>query len=135
MPPKHHLITKQGVSFSDLIGESIIVPYMHDIYGPYYKNYILAEKYTHGRIHLVDAPNIHTALFWVSLQKGVCMIPRYAKKIAADEIFLSEMANPNCCFQEYVYFNTASKNEAAHLFFEELCTTFVHDRALTVPNM
>lgn len=96
---------------------------------------MLAEKYTHGRIHLVDAPNIHTALFWVSLQKGVCMIPRYAKKIAADEIFLSEMANPSCCFQEYVYFNTASKNEAAHLFFEELCTTFVHDRALTAPNM
>lgn len=135
MPPKHHLITKQGLSFSDLVGESIIVPYMHDLHGPYYKNYMLAEKYTHGRIHLVDAPNIHTALFWVSLQKGVCMIPRYAKKIAADEIFLSEMANPSCCFQEYVYFNTASKNEAAHLFFEELCTTFVHDRALTAPNM
>lgn len=134
MPPKHRLITKQGLSFSDLIGESIIVPYMHNIYGPYYKNYILAEKYTHGRIHLVDAPNIHTALFWVSLQKGVCMIPRYAKNIAADEIFLSEMTNPNCCFQEYIYFNTASKNEAAHLFYEELCTTFVHDRVFTVPN-
>ena len=134
MPPKHRLITRQRLTFSDLVGESIIVPYMDELYGPYHKNYMLAEKYTHGRIHPVNAPNIHTALFWISLQKGVCMIPRYARKIAADEIFLSEISNPDCHFQEFVYFHNTGDNEAAHLFFEELCATFLPDSGVTDSN-
>lgn len=127
MPPGHRLITKQSIQFSDLVGETIIVPYMNEAYGPYRKNYELAEKYTHGRILSLIAPNINTSLFWVAMGKGVCMIPRYCKNFSPGEIFLTEISNPDCCFNEYVYFNHTTENNAAMLFYEELCTTFPHN--------
>ncbi len=127
MPTGHRLITKQNIMFSDIVGETIIVPFMGEVFGPYHKNYAFAENYTHGRINSIQAPNVSSALFLVSIGKGVCMVPRYAKRLSADDIFLSAISNPDCCFNEYVYYNQASDNKTAHLFYEELCASFVHE--------
>nr|WP_296831006.1 LysR family transcriptional regulator [uncultured Marvinbryantia sp.] len=125
--PGHPLISKSLIQLRELEGENIIVPFSHEYFGPYAKNWLLAKKYTHDRVTCIPAPNLSSALFQVAIGRGIAIIPRYAKKFASDNIFTIGIANAACRFNEYLYYNESIKNGAAKLFFAEFCSTYPAD--------
>lgn len=127
LPPGHRLLSKSLIHLRDLEGETIVVPFSHELFGPYARNWLLAQKYTHEKINCIKAPNLSTALFLVSIGKGVAIIPRYAKKLASENIRFSGIANDLCCFHEYFYYKEKAENSAAKLFYEEFLKIAVKD--------
>ena len=121
----HCLLSKPQIYLRELAGETILVPFAHELFGPYAKNWLLVQKYTHKTATCIQVPNLATALFLVSVQKGVAIIPRHARALASGEIYLSRIANEVCCFNEYVYYLEKEESAAAGLFFEELQLSFL----------
>lgn len=124
LPVGHRLISRSQVYLRELEGETLIVPFASEFFGPYAKNWMLTQKYTHDRVNCIKAPNLLTALFLVSIGKGIAIIPRYAKNLITNNIFLSRIANDLCCFNEYMYYNKKPENGAAELFYEEFRSTY-----------
>ncbi len=120
LPPGHGLITRSKVHLADLSGETVYLPYMDDLLNPYSKNAALIRTYTHNKAKLTAASNIQTALFAVSLGQGVSIIPRYARKLSAGDIFLVRIDNASCTFDEYLYYNASHQNPSANLLYKEL---------------
>lgn len=119
LPVGHHLISKPQVYLRELEGETLIVPFAGEFFGPYAKNWMLAQKYTHDKVNCIKVPNLLTGLFLVSIGKGIAIIPRYARNLVNNNIFLSRIANELCCFNEYMYYRETPENGAAKLFYEE----------------
>lgn len=124
LPAGHRLLSKSRVYLRELEGETLIVPFAGEFFGPYAKNWVLAQKYSHDRVSCIKAPNLLTTLFLVSIGKGIAIIPRYAKNLVTSNIFLSRIANDQCCFNEYMYYNEKTENGAAKLFYEEFRSTY-----------
>lgn len=125
LPSGHRLSTKSLIHLRDLEGETIIVPFADELFGPYARNLLLAQKYTHEKVNSIKVPNLTTALFLVSLRKGIAIIPRYGKKFASEDIQFSGIANELCSFPEYLYYKEKPQNKAAKLFYEEFCDSFL----------
>ena len=122
LPPNHPLISRSAVSLHQLTGQTIIVPYAQELFGPYAQNWLLAEKATRGQLANIKVDNLATALFLVSMGKGICIVPRYAKNMLSPETFIIGISDPKCCFNEYLYY-MESNNGAAKRFFEEFQNT------------
>lgn len=119
IPPGHALMPKSTVSLHQLGGQTIIVPCADDIFGPYAKNYMLAQKLTRSRVSCIEVKNLSTAIFLVSMGKGVCIAPRYAESLLShDANFHIAISDRACGFDEYLYYNETG-NSAARLFFQE----------------
>lgn len=118
LPPSHPLMSRPAVSLHQLAGQTIIVPHAQEVFGPYAQNWILAEKATRGQISNIKVDNLATALFLVSMGKGICIVPRYVKNMISPETFIVSISDVNCRFDEYLYYNE-NGNGAAKLFFEE----------------
>lgn len=118
LPPSHPLMSKPAVSLHQLVGQTIIVPHAQEPFGPYAQNWILAEKATRGQVSIIKVDNLSTALFLVSMGKGICIAPRYVKNMISPETFIVSISDQNCRFDEYLYYNE-NGNGAAKLFFEE----------------
>ncbi|MGM9604891.1 MAG: LysR family transcriptional regulator [Faecousia sp.] len=118
LPPNHPLMSRQAVYLHQLSGQTIIVPYAEEPFGPYAQNYMLAEKATKGQVSIIKVDNLHTALFLTGMGKGVCIAPRYAKNLMSMDTFTVTISDRNCRFDEYLYYNE-SGNGAAMLFCEE----------------
>lgn len=118
LPPGHSLMSQSAVSLHQLTGQTIIVPHAQELFGPYAQNWMLAEKATKGQISIIKVDNLATALFLVSMGKGICIAPRYVKNMISPETFIVSIPDPNCRFDEYLYYNEKG-NGAARLFFEE----------------
>lgn len=118
LPPSHALMAQSAVSLHQLIGQTIIVPHAQELFGPYAQNWMLAEKATKGQISIIKVDNLATALFLVSMGKGICIAPRYVKNMIPAETFIVSISDQNCRFDEYLYYNEKG-NGAAKLFFEE----------------
>lgn len=118
LPPNHPLISRSAVSLHQLAGQTIIVPYAQELFGPYAQNWLLAEKATRGQLANIKVDNLATALFLVSMGKGICIAPRYVKNMLSPETFIIGISDPKCCFNEYLYYMENS-NGAAKRFFEE----------------
>ena len=121
LPPSHPLMSKSAVSLHQLIGQTMIVPHAEELFGPYAQNWKLVDKATRGQISVIKVDNLSTALFLVSMGKGICIAPRYAKNLLAPETFIISISDPNCRFDEYLYYNETG-NGAAKLFYEEYQT-------------
>lgn len=119
----HRLLSRPQIYLRELSGETILVPFAHELFGPYAKNWLLIQKYTHGRVSSVPVSNLATALFLASIGKGIVIIPHHAQSLAPGNIYLSRIANEICCFNEYVYYKEKEEG-AAKLFFEELQIAF-----------
>ena len=78
---------------------------------------MLAEKVTRGQISTIKVDNLSTALFLVSMGKGICIVPRYVKIMISVETFIVSISDINCRFDEYLYYNETG-NGAARLFYE-----------------
>lgn len=122
LPPSHPLISQSAVSLHQLIGQTIIVPHAQELFGPYAQNWMLAEKATKGQISIIKVDNLSTALFLVSMGKGICIAPRYVKNLLSPETFIISISDQNCRFDEYLYYNETG-NGAAKLFFDEYQST------------
>ena len=122
LPPGHSLMTKNAISLHNLVGQTIIVPHADELFGPYAQNWILAEKSTRGQLSIIKVDNLSTALFLVTMGKGICIAPQYAKNMLPSNTFIVSIGNRNCRFDEYLYYNE-NGNGAAKLFFEEFQNT------------
>ena len=122
LPPQHPLISTAAIYLHQLIGQTIIVPYAQELFGPYAQNWMLAEKATKGQLSIIKVDNLSTALFLVSMGKGICIAPRYVKNMLSHETFIVSISDQNCRFDEYLYYNETG-NDAAKLFFEEYQNT------------
>lgn len=125
LPPGHGLMDRSLLALNQLTGETLIVPYAHEFQGPYAKNYALAQQATKERISQITAPNLSTALFMVSIGKGIALIPRYAKNMLPSDTFVIGISDRNCRFNEYLYYHQKSDNGAAKLFYEEFRNSFI----------
>lgn len=122
LPPQHPLISTAAIYLHQLAGQTIIVPHAQELFGPYAQNWMLAEKATKGQISIIKVDNLSTALFLVSMGKGICIAPRYAINLMPAGTFDTTVSDVNCRFDEYLYYNETD-NEAAKLFYEEFLST------------
>lgn len=118
LPPQHPLISTAAIYLHQLAGQTIIVPYAEELFGPYVQNWMLAEKATKGQLSIIKVDNLSTALFLVAMGKGICIAPRYVKNMLSPETFIVSISDHNCRFDEYLYYNETG-NGAAKLFYEE----------------
>lgn len=122
LPPHHPLISTSAVYLHQLAGQTVIVPHAEELFGPYAQNWMQADKATKGQISIIKVENLPTALFLVSMGKGICIAPRHVKNLMPPNTFDIAVSDMNCRFDEYLYFNETD-NEAAKLFFEEFLNT------------
>lgn len=124
LPPGHPLLSRPSLLLRELESETMIVPFMEELFGPYAKNWQLAKRYAHNHIHCICTPNLSTALFLVSIGQGIAIVPRYARHMLANNMIMIGISNPDCQFREYLYYCSKHENSAAKLFFQEFCSTF-----------
>lgn len=117
LPPGHALMSKSAVYLHRLAHQTVIVPFADELFGPYARNYLLAEKATKGQVASIKVNDLHTALFLVSMGKGVCIAPNYALRVAPSDTFHVSI-DQSCYFDEYLYYNE-TENNAAMLFFDD----------------
>lgn len=129
LPPGHALMSKSAVYLHQLARQTIIVPFADELFGPYAGNYLLAEKATKGQVASIKVDDLHTALFLVSMGKGVCIAPNYALSVAPSGTFHVTISDQSCHFGEYLYYNE-TENDAARLFFDD----FSKEVSLEDPN-
>ncbi len=122
LPPGHPLMALPAVTLHQLAGQTIIVPYAEELFGPYAQNWMLVQKATRGQVSSIKVDNLSTALFLVTMGKGICIAPRYAKNLLPSESFSLSISDRNCRFDEYLYYHETG-NGAAKLFFEEFQNT------------
>lgn len=118
LPPGHPLMVLPAVSLHQLSGQTIIVPYADELFGPYAQNWMLVQKATRGQVTSIKVDNLSTAPFLVTMGKGICIAPRYAKNLLPAESFTLNISDRNCRFDEYLYYHETG-NGTAKLFFEE----------------
>ncbi|MCR4877380.1 MAG: LysR family transcriptional regulator [Clostridiales bacterium] len=123
--PGHRLMARQSIRLEELAGETVLVPYAAEAFGPYARNWQLAERQTRGTASCQRVTNLATALFMLSADTGCIMLaPRYVRNLLPAEIATSSIVIPvsdsECCFEEYIYTTTYESNGAARLFHEEL---------------
>ncbi len=129
LPPGHALMTKSLIALHQLAGETLIVPYAWEPFGPYARNWLLAEKSTRGRIGCIKAPNLMTALFLVSTGRGIVIAPRHVRNMVTKDTLVIGISDRDCRFNEYVYYNESAENGAARLFFEEFRAEYIREQA------
>ena len=125
LPPGHRLLSKSLLTLRELAGETMIVPFADQLFGPYAKNFLLVQKYTHDNINCIQTANLPSALFLVSIGKGIAIIPRYAKKMLSGNAFMVGISNDSARFPEYIYYKEEENNGAAKLFYKEYCASFI----------
>lgn len=123
LPPGHRLLSKSLLSLRELAGETILVPFADELFGPYARNWMLIKKYTHDNVNCIRTDNLLSALFLVSIGKGIAIVPRYAKKLVPGNTFMVALSNSSALFPEYMYYREDEGNGAAKLFYNEYCAT------------
>ena len=123
--PGHRLMSRQSVTLSELAGETLLVPYADEPFGPYARNWQLAERQTHGALACHRVSNLAAAIFLKSVDNaGILLGPRYVRSMMTTENAVSSLAVPvsdsECCFEEYLYTPAYGVNGAARLFHDEL---------------
>lgn len=118
LPPNHALLSSGTIRLHQLKGQTIIVPYADELFGPYARNYLLTEKAVKGQLAHINVDNLSTALFLVSMGKGICLAPHYVQNLLRRDTFVVAVADRKCRFDEYLYC-CKRDNSAAKLFFEE----------------
>lgn len=122
LPPHHPMIATSAVYLHQLAGQTIIVPRADELFGPYAQNRMLADKATKGQISVIQVDDLQTALFLVSMGKGICIAPRHVRNLMPPNTFDIAISDINCRFDEYLYFNDTG-NDAAKLFCEVFLNT------------
>ena len=123
--PGHRFMSRQSVALAELSGETLIVPYADEPFGPYARNWQLAERATRGTLACRRVENLATAVFLMNAGAGdILLAPRYVRSLLTPESASSALVVPvsdaECAFEEYLYTPAYGDNGAARLFHEEL---------------
>lgn len=124
LPPGHPLMSHSTIGLHQLAGQTLLVPYADELFGPYAQNGQLAVRSCAQKLNSIPVPNLTTALMLVSLAQGVLIAPRYVHSLAPSDLFLVAISNPNCRFDEYLYAASPAENPAAELFIDEFLSTY-----------
>ncbi|MFD0898177.1 LysR family transcriptional regulator [Loigolactobacillus binensis] len=123
--PEHPLLARTSLTLADLAQETLLVPFADELFGPYAKNWKIAEKYTHNQISALKVGNLPTALLEVAARRGVALVPEYANNLAPRSVVIKPLADPHCRYNEYIYYNQRATNNVAQVFYTEFCQTYV----------
>ena len=124
LPGGHPLMSHSTIVLHQLAGQTLLVPYADELFGPYAQNWQLAMRDCARKLNAMPVPNLSTALMLVSLGQGVLIAPRYVHALVPSDIFLVAISNPNCRFDEYLYASRPAENPAAELFIDEFLHSF-----------
>ena len=124
VPHGHEFLTKSTIKLSELAGQTLIVPFADELFGPYAQNLTLASRLTHDRLAHIAVPNLPTALTEIAMGRGIAILPRYAQRFS-DDLFFIAVDNTSCHFNEFIYWDSREENGAAKLFYEEFCDTYI----------
>lgn len=124
IPPHHHLGDLQEVCLEDLAGETLIVPFADEMFGPYARNATAVMRKCHGGIRKISVENAQAGLLMVELGAGVMLIPHHLKHRVYPTTLTIPVVDPACVFPIYVYRNKSRENAAARLFYEKICVEF-----------
>ena len=124
IPPHHHLGDMQEIHLEDLSGETLIVPFADEMFGPYARNATAAIRKCRGSVRKVSAENAQAGLLMVELGAGVMLIPHHLKHRVYPTTLTIPVVDPMCVFPIYVYRNKGTENPAAELFYEKICAEF-----------
>ena len=124
IPPYHHLGDQQQIHLEDLKGESLIVPFADDLFGPFAQNALCVNRYCHGDIRRISAENPTAALLQVELGQGVMLILHHFIYRVYPHTRTIPVADPECRFPILAYRNCLVDNPAARLFYEKMNEEF-----------
>ena len=124
LPPGHPLMTRSAIGLHQLAGQTLIVPYADEPFGPYARNWQLVVRACARQLNHIPVQNLATALMLVSLGQGVLIAPRYVRNLFTSELFPVAISNPDCRFDEYIYSARLGENPAAELFFDEFMSAY-----------
>ncbi len=116
----HPLCGTEKISLSQLAGQTLLIPYSEEPFGPFAKNKQLAEKYSSGGVKVIACKNKSTAIFHAELGMGLTIMP--ASLVYKDNAnFCScEITDKECNFDLYMYTNTSRQDYAVRVFMEEV---------------
>ncbi len=126
----HRLMSRQSVHLEELAGETILVPYAGEAFGPYARNWQLTERQTHGAAACRRVPNLATAISLLASDAGFTLLSsRYVRyMLMPNAAAFIPVTDSDCCFDEYLYTPSWHTNGAAKLFHEEFVTACKPDR-------
>ncbi len=124
IPPRHPFGADQFISLAELKNETLLVPFSDELFGPYARNALLAEKYTDGHLNRLGVASAETALLMVELGQGVAIIPHHLKTHVYKHTRTIPILNPECNFDVFLYLNNPPDNTAANLFYKSALQFF-----------
>jgi DNA-binding transcriptional LysR family regulator len=124
LPPHHHFDSTPVLSLEALAGETLLVPFSDELYGPYAQLALLVEKYTDGNIKKIGVPSAGAAILMVELGQGIAIIPHHLKQRVYGQTRAIPILNPECKFDIFLYYNKQPGNSAAELFYEKAVQFF-----------
>lgn len=120
IPPYHHLGDAHEISLKELRGESLLVPFADEMFGPYAANAYLAYRRTHSSINRIPVPTPEEALLSAELGLGVMILPHHLKRLIYPHTRTLRIKDTDCSFPVYAYYRTDPQNPAVILFIESL---------------
>lgn len=120
VPPYHHFSEEPSVSLFDLRNETLIVPYVDELEGPYARLAFIANRKCYGHLAKISASTEEQALLQVELGYGVMLLPHHLKHHVHVHTSTVPISDAECFFPIYVYHNLNHENGAAVLFFNNM---------------
>ena len=124
IPPQSRLGDMQKIELQDLRGESLVVPYAEEMFGPYARNAMAASRKCRGELHRLSAESPQAGLLQVELGAGVMLIPHHLKHRVYPLTRTIPVADPDCRFPIFAYWNKSRENPAAALFYGAMKRAF-----------
>ncbi|MBE5891144.1 MAG: LysR family transcriptional regulator [Lachnospiraceae bacterium] len=115
----HPLAKKTTISCEDLRGETILVPFATEAFGPYARNFQVIKKHTGDKALSQPVKNLSSAIFCASVSGGIILVPKYVKHLIPDNLELIQLDHKDLTFDELFYFQPKNTNQAAQLFQKE----------------
>ncbi len=120
IPPYHHLGDLHDMDLCALEHETILVPYANELFGPYARNYFLAQRKSRGILQKITTPTVSDAILKVELGEGVMILPESLKGRLYSRTRTIRITNEECFFPVYIYTRKNNPNQVSELFYENI---------------
>ncbi|MBR1757379.1 MAG: LysR family transcriptional regulator [Lachnospiraceae bacterium] len=120
IPPYHHFSDRREISLQELKGETLLVPFSDELFGPYARNHFLAVKKCGEALKKLPCESTADAILKVELGEGVMIIPHHLKAHLYQRTLALRITDPECTFPVFLYQRKNSGNAAAELFYESM---------------
>ncbi len=120
IPPYHHLGDLHEMDLKDLEYENILVPYANELFGPYARNYFLAQRKSRGILQKIAVNSVSDAILKVELGEGVMILPENLKSRLYSRTRSIRINNEECFFPVYIYTRKNNPNKVSELFYESI---------------